>query len=64
MNIQCKNICDDASDLANKREVHVEKAYACNFGNHPWADGRTGKPLLCGTDKDFSGMLKIFSLMV
>jgi hypothetical protein len=52
---QCKDVCLPGGD--DGKGGAVLSSSTCNFGNSPWFDGSTGKPLLCGTDKNFAGKL-------
>lgn len=58
---QCKDICipgggeDEGEGEDEDKKKTVTSSQSCIFGDAPWSDARTGKPLLCGTDKDFQG---------
>lgn len=56
--VQCKNVCDSGSGGRGKREVEKVSS-TCNFGKNLWSSYNSGKPLLCGTDKDFQGTFTI-----
>ena len=50
---QCKDVC--IPGRGQDKDQAVLSSTSCIFGDAPWSDLRTGKPLLCGTDKDFKG---------
>jgi hypothetical protein len=59
MEDQCKDICFPKPSADDGKAITLSQT--CDFGGGPWIDANSGKPLLCGKDKDYPCTLLVSS---
>jgi hypothetical protein len=58
MKEQCKDVCIPGRGVNRTHDGPIATSESCIMSNTPWSELRTGKPLLCGTDRTYNGNLE------